>query len=70
MNSFTKLDQFGQKINLNFENRPEFKTSFGAIASVLMFLILLAFGAADIQKITSGDIKSIITTENHFNYEN
>ena len=40
---FKSLDLFGEKINLTFKQEKEFKTTFGAIVSLMCSIAMITF---------------------------
>lgn len=43
--AFKEIDYFGQKVNIKWDGKDEFKTSFGALVSLGLMLLLLAYTA-------------------------
>ena len=41
---FKDLDQFGQEVHLTFKGADTFKTTLGAIVSIIIIMILTSFG--------------------------
>jgi len=50
---FKSLDLFGEKINLTFKQEKDFKTTFGAIISLICSIALIAFLVVQTQKLIS-----------------
>lgn len=41
---FRSIDLFGQSVNFTYDGEDQFKTTFGAVLSLIIILILLGFG--------------------------
>jgi hypothetical protein len=41
--TFKLLDLFGQNVNLNWNGQDKFRTTFGAIVTLVLFAVLIAF---------------------------
>ena len=43
LNKFKKLDNFGYPISLTYKNDPNFKSLFGAVVTMIVFLALTIY---------------------------
>jgi hypothetical protein len=57
-------------VRLNFEGKDVYKTPIGAGSTLLLILFLLGFALNDFIKILSGEIKTIINSEEYFEHKN
>jgi branched-subunit amino acid transport protein AzlD len=58
MSHIKKLDYFGQKVELNIGNDPEFKTKAGGFitVSIIIVLIVFCFSAVNFLLLTHKDV--------------
>ena len=59
LQSFTKLDAFGRNISLTYRGSGVFKTSCGATATLIMYIILFVYAIDGLTKVYNDDVKSI-----------
>ena len=56
---FENLDLFGRRIQFTHEGRDKFKTSFGAMVSLIFTIGMLGYLAVNLQKVWSNQIESL-----------